>query len=47
MIYLVCGVNRFSVLIDFLRDGSACLVFCKTLPFSGLNGDMFNMSGTK
>ena len=39
------GVNRFRVMIDFLRDGSACPVFCKTLPaFSGLNaGDMFEM----
>ena len=25
-------------MIDFLRDGSACPVFCKTIPFSGLNG---------
>ena len=25
-------------MIDSLRDGSACPVFCKTLPFSGLNG---------
>ena len=43
--YFVCGVNRFRVMIDFLRDGSACPVFCKTLPaFSGLNvGDMFQM----
>ena len=38
-------VNRFRVMIDFLRDGSACPVFCETLPaFSGLNtGDMFEM----
>ena len=30
---------------DFLRDGSACTVFCKTLPaFSGINArDMFEM----
>ena len=35
---VVCGVNRFRVMIDFLRDGSACPVFCKTLQFSGLNG---------
>ena len=39
------GGNRFRVMIDFLRDGSARPVFCKTLPaFSGLNaGDMFEM----
>ena len=36
--YFVCRVNRFRVTIDFLRDGSACSIFCKTLPFSGLNG---------
>ena len=41
--YFVCGVNRFRVMIDLLRDGSACPVFFKTLPFSGLNGDMFEM----
>ena len=35
---VVCGVNIFRVMIDFLRDGSACPVFCKTLQFSGLNG---------
>ena len=35
---VVCGVNRFRVMIDFLRDGSACPVFCKTVQFSGLNG---------
>ena len=37
ILYFVWGVNRFRVMIDFLRDGSACPVFCKTLPFSGLN----------
>ena len=36
--HFVCRVNRFRVMIDFLRDGSASPVFCKTLPFSGLNG---------
>ena len=36
--YFVCRVIRFRVIIDFLRDGSACEVFCKTLPSSGLNG---------
>ena len=36
--YFLCRVNRFRVMIDFLRDGSACPVFCKTLPFTGLNG---------
>ena len=43
--YFVCGVNRFRVMINFLRDGSACPVFCKTLPaFSGLNaGYMFEI----
>ena len=30
-------------MIDFLRDSSACPVFCKILPFSGLNGGMFEM----
>ena len=42
---ILCGVNKFRVMIDFLRDGSACPVFCKTLPaFSGLNaGDMFEI----
>ena len=32
-------------MIDFLRGGISCPVFCKTLPsFSGLNvGDMFEM----
>ena len=48
---IVCGVNRFSVMIDFLRDSSACPVFCKTLPFSDLNArdmfEMFDMSCTK
>ena len=41
----MCGVNRFRVMVDFLRDGSASPVFCKTLAaFSGLNaGDMFEM----
>ena len=29
-------VNRFRVMIDFLRYGSAYPVFCKTLRFSGL-----------
>ena len=40
----------FRVMVDFLRDGSACPVFCKTVSFSGLNGDMFevfHMSCTK
>ena len=42
---VVCGVNRFRVMIDFLRDGSACPVFCKTLQFSGLNrGHVRNVS---
>ena len=36
--YFVCRVNRFRVTIDFLKDDSACPVFCKTLPFSCLNG---------
>ena len=48
--YFVCRVNRFKVTIDYLRDGSACPVFCKTFPFSGLNGGMFeifHMSCTK
>ena len=43
--YFVYGVNRFRVMIYFLRDGSACPIFCKTFPaFSGSNaGDMFEM----
>ena len=44
------GVNRFTVMIDFLRDGGACSVFCKTLLFSGLNRghvEMFHMSCTE
>ena len=36
--YFVCWVNTFRVMINFLRDGIACPVFCKTFPFSGLNG---------
>ena len=36
--YVLCRVNRFRVMIDFLRDDSACPVFCKTLPYSCLNG---------
>ena len=36
--FFVCRVNRFRVMIDFLRNGSAYPVFCKTLPFGGLNG---------
>ena len=36
--YFVCRVNRFRIMFHFLRDGSACPVFCKTLPFSGLMG---------
>ena len=43
--YFVCRVNRFRVMTDFLRDSSACPVFCKTLPFSGLNrGHVWNVS---
>ena len=43
-------------MINFLKDGSACPVFCKTLPLSGSNGgggggggtlEMFHMSCTK
>ena len=34
----VCRVNRFRVMIDFLRDGSLYEVFCKTIRFSALNG---------
>ena len=33
----VCRVNRFRVMIDFLRDVSLYEVFCKTLLFSALN----------
>ena len=36
--YFVCRVNRFRIMIDFLRGGSARPVFCKTLPLSGLDG---------
>ena len=35
---ILCVEYIDLVMIDFLRDGSACLVFCETLPFSGLNG---------
>ena len=38
MIMFVCRVNGFRVMVNFLRDGSACPVCGKTLPFSGLNG---------
>ena len=34
--YFVCRVNRFRVMIDFLRDSSAYPVLCKALRFSGL-----------
>ena len=37
-LFSVSKVNRFEAMIDFLRDGSACPVFCKTLRVSGLNG---------
>ena len=36
--YFVPRVNSFRVRINFLKDGSGCPVFFKTLPFSGLNG---------
>ena len=36
--YFVCRVNRVRVMINFLKGGSACPVFCKTVLFSGLNG---------
>ena len=36
--YFVCRANGFRVMVDFLRDGSTRPVFCKTLPFSGLDG---------
>ena len=40
--YFVCRVtDKFRVMIDLLRDGSACPVSWKTLRFSGLKGDMF------
>ena len=35
---ILCGVNRFRVMIDFLRNGSTYPAFCKTFRFSGLNG---------
>ena len=28
---ILCRVNRFRVMIDFFRDGSAHAVFCKTV----------------
>ena len=36
--YFLCRVNRFRVLIDFLRDGSTYPVFYKTVRFSDLHG---------
>ena len=38
IILCVPRVDRFRIMIDFFKDGSTCLFFCKTLPFSGLNG---------
>ena len=35
------GLNRYRVMIDFLRDGRACPVLCKTLSLRsrlGLSG---------